>query len=66
VDLLGVELACLAGLHQLNDVLEGFWSVKSVPKGFTDHRAGICMVPTLTFMDLCEQIAALLSGNALH
>jgi hypothetical protein len=39
VDLLGLELACLAGgkMH-----------------GFTDQHVGRCMVLALTFMDLCE------------
>jgi hypothetical protein len=32
-----VELVCLAGLHQLDHILEGCRLVKSVPKGFTDH-----------------------------
>jgi hypothetical protein len=31
-----------------------------------DQRAGRCMVLTLTSMDLCEQLAALLPGNASH
>jgi hypothetical protein len=65
VDLLGVELACLVGLHQLDGVLEGL-PVKPVPKSFTDQRAGRCMVSTLTSMDLCEQLTTLFSGNALH
>jgi hypothetical protein len=63
VDLLGMELACL---YQLDDVLEGCRSVKSMVKGFTDQRVGRCMVPTLTSMDFCEQVAALLPGNAPH
>jgi hypothetical protein len=50
VDLLDVELTCLAGLYQLNDVLESYRPVKSVLKGFTDQRVGRCMVPTLTFL----------------
>jgi hypothetical protein len=61
-----VELACLVGLHQLDDVLEGCTPVKSMSKGFIDQRVGRCMVPTLTSMDLCEQLATLLLGNALH
>jgi hypothetical protein len=66
VDLLSVELACLAGLHQLNNVLEGYMLVKTVLKGFTDQHAGRCMVSALTSMDLCEQLITLFSGNALH
>jgi hypothetical protein len=61
-----VELACLAGLHQLNGILEGCRPVKSVLKVFTNQRAVRCMVPALTSMDLCEQLAALLPGNAPH
>jgi hypothetical protein len=64
VDLPGVELACLAGLHHLDDVLEGCRPVKSMPKGFTDQRVGRCMVFSLTSMNLYEQIVALLPGNA--
>jgi hypothetical protein len=64
VDLFGVELAGLVGLQQLNDVLEGCRPVKSIPKGFTDQHVERCMVPALTSMDLCKQLAALLLGNA--
>jgi hypothetical protein len=66
VDLLGVELTCLTGLYQLNDVLESYRPVKSVPKGFTDQRARRCMVPTLTSMNFCKQLAAFLPGDAPH
>jgi hypothetical protein len=66
VDLLGVELASLAGLHQLDGILEGCRLVKSVLKGFTDQHVERWMVPTLASMDFCEQIAALLLGNAPH
>jgi hypothetical protein len=52
VDLLDVELACLACLHQLDGVLEGCRPVKSVLKGFTDQHAGGYMIHTLTSMDL--------------
>jgi hypothetical protein len=61
-----VELACLADLYQLDGILEGCRSVKSMPKGFTDQRAGRCMVPALTSMDLCEQLVTLITGNAPH
>jgi hypothetical protein len=66
VYLLGVELTCFAGLYQLDDVLKSYRPVKSVPKGFTDQRVGRCVVPILTFMNFCEQLAALLPGNAPH
>jgi hypothetical protein len=66
VELLRVELAYLAGLYQLDGVLEGYRPVKYVLKGFTDQCAGRCMVPALTSMDLSEQLAALLPGNAPH
>jgi hypothetical protein len=66
VDLLGVELACLAGLYQLDGVLEGCRLVKPMLKGFTDQYAGRCMIPALTSMDLCEQLIALFLGNAPH
>jgi hypothetical protein len=66
VDMLGMELACLAGLYQLDCVLEGCRPVKSMLKGFPDQRARRCMVPALTSMDLCEQVAALHPGNAPH
>jgi hypothetical protein len=65
VDLHGVELACLAGLHQLDGVLKGRRPVKSMLKGFTDQCVGRCMVPALTSMDLCEQLTTLLLGNAI-
>jgi hypothetical protein len=52
--MLGMELACPAGLYQLDGVLEGCRPVKSMSKGFTDHHAGRCMVPALTSMDLYE------------
>jgi hypothetical protein len=61
-----MELACPADLYQLNGILEGCMPVKFVPKGFTDQRAGRSLVPTLTPMDLYEQIAALFSGNEPH
>jgi hypothetical protein len=61
-----MELACHADLYQLDDILEGCRSVKSMPKGFTDQRAGRCMVPTLTSMDLCEQLTTLITGNTPH
>jgi hypothetical protein len=38
VDLLGVEMARLASLYQLNDILKGYRSV--MPKGFIDQHAG--------------------------
>jgi hypothetical protein len=66
VDLLDVKLACAVGLYQLDDVLESYKSVKSVSKGFTDQYAGRRVIPTLTSMDLYEQLAALLSGNTPH
>jgi hypothetical protein len=66
VDLLGMELACLACRHQLDGILEGCRLVKSVLKGFIDQRAGRCMVSALASMVFCEQIAALLLGNTLH
>jgi hypothetical protein len=66
VHLLGMELAHLKGLYQLNYVLEGCRPVKSVTKGFTDQRAGRCMVPSLTSIDFYKQIATLLPGNASH
>jgi hypothetical protein len=66
VDLLGVELTCLEGLHQLNGVLESCRLVKSVLKGFTEQRARRCVVPTLTSMNFYEQLAALLLGNVPH
>jgi hypothetical protein len=66
VDLLGMELACLAGLHQLDGILKGCRPVKSMLKGFIDQRMKRCMVSALTSMNLCEQIVALLLGNAPH
>jgi hypothetical protein len=59
-----MELTCLAGLYQLDDILKSCRPVKSMLKGFTDQRVGRCMVPTLTSMDFCEQLAAFFSGNA--
>jgi hypothetical protein len=61
-----MKLACLAGLHQLDDVLDGCRPVKSMTKGFTNQRAGRCIGPTLTSMDLHEQLVAFLPGNAPH
>jgi hypothetical protein len=49
-----MELACHVGIYQLDGILEGCRLVKYVPKGFTDQRAGRCMVLALTSMDLCE------------
>jgi hypothetical protein len=63
VDLLGMKLARAAGFYQPDGVLEGYRLVKSVRKDFTDQRAGTCVIPTLTSMDLCEQVTTLLSGN---
>jgi hypothetical protein len=36
MDLLGMELACLAGLYQIDGILEGCRPIKFVLKGFTD------------------------------
>jgi hypothetical protein len=66
VNLLSAELARSASLYQLNGVLEGCTLVEVVLKGFADHHAGRCVVPTLTSMDLCEYLVALSPGYALH
>jgi hypothetical protein len=66
MDLLGVELTHLAGLYQLDGVLKSCRLVKSVLKGFTDQRAERCMVPILTSMNFCEQVAAFLPGDPPH
>jgi hypothetical protein len=49
-----MELACPTGLYQLDGILEGYRLVKSMLKGFTDQRAGRCMIPALASMDLYE------------
>jgi hypothetical protein len=54
VNLLGVELAHSAGLYQLDGVLVGCKLVEAMPEGFIDQRAGRCVVPTLTSIELCE------------
>jgi hypothetical protein len=64
VDLLGMKLACPTSLYQLDGILEGRRTVKSMPKGFTDQHVGRCMVSTLVSMDLYEQLTTLLPGNA--
>jgi hypothetical protein len=61
-----MKLACPVGLYQLDGVLEGHRPVKAIPKGFTNQRAGRCMILALASMDLYEQLAALLSGYAPH
>jgi hypothetical protein len=61
-----VKLTRLAGLYQLDGVLESCRPVKSMPKGFTDKRAGRCMVPTLTSMNFCEQLIPFVPGDAPH
>jgi hypothetical protein len=61
-----MKLACHVGLYQLDDILESSRPVEVMLKGFTNQRAGRCMVPTLASMDLYEQLATLLLGNALH
>jgi hypothetical protein len=66
VDLLVVELTRLTGLYQLDGILESCRPVKSVPKGFSNQHAGRCMVPTLTSMNLYEQLVAFLRGDAPH
>jgi hypothetical protein len=66
VDLLGVKLTRLAGLYQLDGILESCRPIKSVPKGFSDQRAGRCMVPGLTSMNFCEQLTTFLLGDAPH
>jgi hypothetical protein len=66
VDLLGVELTRLLGLYQLDGVQESCRPVKSMLKGFTDQRARISMVSTLTSMKFYEQLAAFLPGDAPH
>jgi hypothetical protein len=66
VDLLVMELTRLTGLYQLDGILESCRPVKSVPKGFSNQHAGRCMVPTLTSMNLYEQLVAFLQGDAPH
>jgi hypothetical protein len=66
VDLLGVKLTRLEAPYQFDGVLEGCRPVKSVPKGFTDQRAGRCMISALTSMDICEQVTTFFPGNAPH
>jgi hypothetical protein len=66
VDLLVVKLACVAGLYQLDGVLEGCRPLKSVLKGFTKKHVRRHVIPTLTSMDFYEQLAALLLGNTPH
>jgi hypothetical protein len=66
VYLLGMKLACPAGLYQLNGVLESHRLVKVVSKGFTNQRVGRYMVPALASIDLYEQFVALLPSNAPH
>jgi hypothetical protein len=66
VDLLGMKLTRPAVPYQFNGILEGCRPVKSVPKGFTDQRAGRYMVPALTSMDIREQVATFFPGNAPH
>jgi hypothetical protein len=59
-----VELTRLSDLYQLDGILESCRPVKSVSKGFTDQHAERRMVPTLTSINFCEQLAAFLLGNA--
>jgi hypothetical protein len=40
VDPLGVELARLVSLYQLDGILKGYRAVEAMPKGFTNQRAG--------------------------
>jgi hypothetical protein len=61
-----MELVCLASLYQLDSVLDSRRLVEAMSEGFTDQCAGRCMVTTLTTMDLCEQLTALLPGYAMH
>jgi hypothetical protein len=61
-----MELTHLAGLYQLDGVLESYMPIKFVSKGFIDQLAGGCMVPTLTSMNFCEQRTAFLPGDAPH
>jgi hypothetical protein len=49
-----MELAYFASLYHRDGVLEGCRLVKAMSEGFIDQRAGRCVVPALTSMDLCE------------
>jgi hypothetical protein len=40
MDLLGMKVARLASLYQLDDILEGCRPVKAMSKGLTDQLAG--------------------------
>ena len=40
VNLLCVELTCLAALSQFGFILEGCWLVKTMLKSFADHHVG--------------------------
>jgi hypothetical protein len=61
-----MELARFAGLYQLGRILESDWTVKAMPEGITDQRAGWRMTSTLSSMDLRELLMALLLGDAPH
>jgi hypothetical protein len=61
-----MKLAHPTSLYHFVGILESHRPVKAMPEGFTDQRVGRCMVVTLTSMDLCEQLAALLPGYAPH
>jgi hypothetical protein len=61
-----MKLASPANLYLLDSILDGCRPVKAILEGFTDQHAGRCMVATLTSMDLCEQLAALLLGYTLY
>jgi hypothetical protein len=66
VDLLGMKLARPTSLYELGSILKGRRPVKVVLKGFTNQCVGRHVIPTLTSMDLYEQLTSLLLGNTPH
>jgi hypothetical protein len=60
-----MKLACPVGLYQLDGVLESRRPVKAMLKGFTNQPVGRYMVYAVAFIDLYEQLAALLPCYAV-
>jgi hypothetical protein len=60
-----MELTCETFPYQVNHVLEVYWLVKSLPKGFINHHAGRWMTITLTLVNTNEYIVVFPLENTL-
>ena len=66
MNLLGVELAGFTGLHQLDCVVEYCWPIEPAAKRLADECARRRVVPTVSTVNVCQQLFSLLPGDAMQ